>query len=386
MPNSKPQAFVLMPFSPTFDTVYSYLIRRPLEDAGFDVKRADSDLNQQSVLKEFVEGIVAADLVVADLTHLNSNVMYELGLAHALGARVIVITQDIDELPFDLQPYKANPYSIHFAEADEIKKKLHDIGVATINGTADYGNPVQDFAPHALRSDAPVRHKLSCPDSDSNSDSEGNGTEEDGGGHSPRPDDRTDSDGPGFIEAVVELEHLAEELKTLSDRVGDRTREMGIELESYTAKLENAKRRLGSKAAPAMQAIINDLAVRLGEYNTELSPQVGQFQELFVRYGEAVEVISRDLIIRSDDDIHTAQQTLSSMLEGESVFDDVVNGMRGFAAVMAEAPNATKKLRTTAARTTDIVNTLAGAFEEASAETARGRGIIENRISSRKTE
>ena len=50
-----------------------------------------------------MSGISDADLVVADLTGLNANVMYEVGVAHALRKPTLVVTQEIDELPFDLR-------------------------------------------------------------------------------------------------------------------------------------------------------------------------------------------------------------------------------------------------------------------------------------------
>jgi nucleoside 2-deoxyribosyltransferase len=55
-----------------------------------------------------------ADLIVADLTGRNPNVFYELGYAHALGKRTLLLTQKIDDVPFDLRhrqlvEYKATP-------------------------------------------------------------------------------------------------------------------------------------------------------------------------------------------------------------------------------------------------------------------------------------
>ena len=41
--------------------------------------------------------------MVADLTGLNANVMYELALRHAAAKPLILITQDnLDDLPFDI--------------------------------------------------------------------------------------------------------------------------------------------------------------------------------------------------------------------------------------------------------------------------------------------
>ena len=57
---------------------------------------------------------------LADLTGLNPNVMYELGIAHSFNKKTIMITRDdLGSLPFDLKQYRAKDYSTHF-------KKFHD--------------------------------------------------------------------------------------------------------------------------------------------------------------------------------------------------------------------------------------------------------------------
>src|SRR6185369_5698014 len=72
-----PRAFVIMPFDIEFDSIYEKLIKKPLEEVGYDVKRADSLIDQQNILSAIVQGIAKADLVVADLTLTNPNVFYE---------------------------------------------------------------------------------------------------------------------------------------------------------------------------------------------------------------------------------------------------------------------------------------------------------------------
>jgi len=49
------------------------------------------------------EQVLRADLIIADLTGRNPNVFYELGYAHALHKNSILITQSIEDVPFDLR-------------------------------------------------------------------------------------------------------------------------------------------------------------------------------------------------------------------------------------------------------------------------------------------
>jgi len=47
--------------------------------------------------------ISKARVVVCDLSGRNANVFYETGIAHAVGAEVILISQHQTDVPFDLQ-------------------------------------------------------------------------------------------------------------------------------------------------------------------------------------------------------------------------------------------------------------------------------------------
>jgi hypothetical protein len=61
---------------------------------------------------------------VADLTHSNPNVYYEVGLAHALGKQITFITQDKDRLPFDVSTSRCVRYEISdlFSLRNELEK------------------------------------------------------------------------------------------------------------------------------------------------------------------------------------------------------------------------------------------------------------------------
>lgn len=136
-----------MPFAEAFEPIYRRLIAPAFD--GYEVLRADSRLDQQNILRSIVEGIADADLVVADVTETNANVMYELGAAHALRKPTIMITQDIGSLPFDIRSYQAHGYSTHFAEADELVARLRDLASKFADGLLKFGNPFTDFGPGA---------------------------------------------------------------------------------------------------------------------------------------------------------------------------------------------------------------------------------------------
>jgi len=59
------------------------------------------------------------DIIVADISILNPNVFYELGLAHAVAKPAILVAESIDDIPFDLRALRVIIYN----------KNEHDWGV-----------------------------------------------------------------------------------------------------------------------------------------------------------------------------------------------------------------------------------------------------------------
>jgi len=142
---NKRKAFVLMPFALEFDDVFTDLVSPALTE--YEVARADTRLDKRGILEKIVCGIFEADLIVVDLTGNNPNVLYELGVAHALNKPTVLISQDDSALPFDIRAYPIQPYSTHFKRAPDLTRHLRLLGDAHIAGTVEFGNPVRDFLP-----------------------------------------------------------------------------------------------------------------------------------------------------------------------------------------------------------------------------------------------
>ena len=87
---SKPKVFVIMPFEDSFYESYE-MMSTHFKDS-FEFSNAAEEDNQQNILGDIIKPICDADVIIADLTGLNPNVMYELGVAHSLNKKTIVIT------------------------------------------------------------------------------------------------------------------------------------------------------------------------------------------------------------------------------------------------------------------------------------------------------
>lgn len=103
--------FVLMPFREPFDSYYKMVYVPAIKAAGLDPKRADEIFKAGPVTKDIWEHVVGSKILVAELTGRNPNVFYELGLAHAVGRPVVLVTQDLEDVPFDLQHLRILQYN-----------------------------------------------------------------------------------------------------------------------------------------------------------------------------------------------------------------------------------------------------------------------------------
>lgn len=125
---NKPKVFVIMPFTDDFFESYEMIKEHFSEN--FEFSHAGDEDNQQNILADIILPIYSADIVLADLTGLNPNVMYELGIAHSFNKKTIMITRDeLSSLPFDLKQYRAKDYSTHFKKFYELIIYLEKIWV-----------------------------------------------------------------------------------------------------------------------------------------------------------------------------------------------------------------------------------------------------------------
>jgi len=118
--------FVLMPFSDDHElqAVYRDQVKAVVERCGLRCERADDIYDVRGVMQSVWEGINRARLVVADLTDRNPNVFYELGIAHTLGKPVIMISQSIEFVPFDLRHLRFIVYTCTPRGAAKLEQAL----------------------------------------------------------------------------------------------------------------------------------------------------------------------------------------------------------------------------------------------------------------------
>ena len=105
--------FVLMPFAEQFSEVYETIagaIEGP--ELNFTCTRADELFGGGYIIEDILRCIGEAEIVIADLTTRNPNVFYELGVTHMVKdlKKVLIITQDMDDVPLDLRHFRCITY------------------------------------------------------------------------------------------------------------------------------------------------------------------------------------------------------------------------------------------------------------------------------------
>lgn len=122
----RPICFMVMPFGvkPTgiadgkappeidFDRLWEKILRPAITELKYEAVRADQDLGAL-IIKDMLERLTLADLVVADLTLSNGNVYYEVGIRHgAQPAGCVLISAAWSKQLFDVDQMRRIPYPL----------------------------------------------------------------------------------------------------------------------------------------------------------------------------------------------------------------------------------------------------------------------------------
>lgn len=130
------KVFVAMSFDPKFNPRWEEVIKPAIEgitsnDTTLQPIRVDNRNISDSILTEILSGIGNSRFIFADLTTMgtlngrpvrNSNVMYEIGIAHStrLPEEVVLFRSDNDPLPFDTASVRVNSYDPDGAVTESI--------------------------------------------------------------------------------------------------------------------------------------------------------------------------------------------------------------------------------------------------------------------------
>jgi tetratricopeptide (TPR) repeat protein len=126
----KPVQDQVIDFDWIYDKVFVPAISAvPLPEGGFlEPRRTDKDFVTGEITVEMFRYIEYSRMVIADITGLNANVFYELGVRHRArqsGTAILRQVQFEDKLPFDISHIKAFPY--RYSPEEDAAKAREDI-------------------------------------------------------------------------------------------------------------------------------------------------------------------------------------------------------------------------------------------------------------------
>ncbi|OBR36272.1 hypothetical protein A9199_08340 [Donghicola sp. JL3646] len=93
------------------DQVMRHLLEPELA-AEFEIVRADLINSPGDINQDIIVRLHKSDLVVADLTDQNANVMWEVGLRHAFNKPIVTICKSDQKFPFDLISHRHIKYDL----------------------------------------------------------------------------------------------------------------------------------------------------------------------------------------------------------------------------------------------------------------------------------
>ncbi|NTI64155.1 hypothetical protein G6L85_21810 [Agrobacterium rhizogenes] len=89
-------------------------IIQPVFDAHFSdfvVERADKISNPGQITTQIITALLEAELVIADLTTLNANAFYEIGIRHTIQKPIIHMFLEGQSIPFDIAAFRSIKFS-----------------------------------------------------------------------------------------------------------------------------------------------------------------------------------------------------------------------------------------------------------------------------------
>ncbi len=107
--------YVIMPFSgtttqsePEWTDIFTNFFKPIMESLGYSCERSKALVG--TIFKDVVESLHSSLVILADLTDAKPNVFYELGIAHTITNNVIMVSQNLTNIPSDLRAYGVIQY------------------------------------------------------------------------------------------------------------------------------------------------------------------------------------------------------------------------------------------------------------------------------------
>jgi hypothetical protein len=124
----KQRCFIITPISSDLsairraaDGLISTVIKPVLEELHFEVYVPHEMADPGSITGRVIRHLIDDDLVIANLTGLNANVMYELAVRHATGRPIVILAERGTVLPFDVSDERITFFTNDMTGVEEVR-------------------------------------------------------------------------------------------------------------------------------------------------------------------------------------------------------------------------------------------------------------------------
>lgn len=353
-PDSDTTVFVAIPSGEPFDSIYSKLIAQPLVEDGIRVSRAQDLSSARNILADVVQGIEGATIVVADLTELNPNVFYEVGLAHALRKPVILLTQDIDALPFDLQQYRTISYSIDFDKAQRLADELRRLVDRVSADTSLASGPFSDFST--------ARGGQAAPEP-----------------APPSPDGADDGDDPGLVDYQAQVLDAFEGAVPIVEAVGGIMTSLNERVVRLNDDMQKSQTPAGEVDARGLRKVLRGAADDFNGFASQFRDRRTQYETLIAPVEDNLERLIEKILDIKETDADDVLRDLDSLKETRQRVEDTRLTCTKLADTISELPSMERHINRSLRALRDEILGFVGVLELTVRFFDRGFAVIERR-------
>jgi hypothetical protein len=249
--------------------------------------------------------------------------MYELGLAHGLEKPVIIITQSLEELPFDLRAYRAIQYDVHFSRIGQLVIALQKCAYGFNDRSVSFSNPVTDFKPSAELPEVAYdldSHEASASPSES------------------LTTDETEELEPGFLDLQIMFDAAMEELTSCTQRVGEIARRSTDSMQSNLHDIEDAKKSQAPGVTLRLHQIAGSLSRELIEHATEMGALPARFRAAWSAFDSGSSRLFERVPVSNAEELKAANDFVV-------VIGEVIDNHRGLVQAMQSSASGTHAMR-----------------------------------------
>lgn len=167
MEEQKKKCFVITPIGNNdtdirrhIDGIIDQSIIPALKDK-YDIEVAHRKYEIGSINDRVIGSVYDSELVIANLTTLNPNVMYELAIRHSFGKPAIVIAEDGTKLPFDITDENTIFYINDPQGANDLKERIIDFEKSIDFKNKNYGPVHKAIGKNALFEEVKSNREIS---------------------------------------------------------------------------------------------------------------------------------------------------------------------------------------------------------------------------------